>query len=51
MRLSGVDVNGTTTPLSNSYYPILDVFETKPGGGTWTVADVNSLEAGVEVKA
>jgi hypothetical protein len=50
-RLSGTEVDSADETLSASaaYYP--DVRETKPGGGAWTISDVNSAEFGVKVTA
>lgn len=48
-RVAGVEENGPIKPLSASatYYP--DIRETKPGGGAWSISDVNGAEFGVEV--
>lgn len=50
-RLSGTEVDGATKTLSTTptYYP--DIRETKPGGGAWSISDVNSAEFGVKVTA
>lgn len=48
-RLSGgSEATGATQSPSTSYMPIYDIMETKPGGGAWTVSDVNGAEFGVE---
>lgn len=48
-RLSGVEVDGAALALLNGTYKgVGDVFQTKPGGGGWTVADVNAAEFGVK---
>lgn len=49
LTLSGADATGATASLGDAYSDICDVFETKPGGGAWSVYDVNALEAGVEL--
>lgn len=36
--------------LSQSATPYGDIYETKPGGGAWTISDVNAMEAGVKVR-
>lgn len=49
-RLSGTDeVGANTFILSDSYQYFRDIRETKPGGGDWTITDVNNMEAGVKV--
>ena len=50
-RLSSTEVDSADKPLSVSYRYYPDVRETKPGGGDWTVSDVNSAEFGVKVTA
>jgi len=36
--------------MSDYYRPIFrHVFETKPGGGVWSISDVNGAEFGVKV--
>lgn len=49
-RLSSTEVDGTIYPLTNSYaISPGDIQETKPGGGAWTITDVNNAEFGVKV--
>lgn len=50
-RLSGTEVNSADGTLSTGYKYFPDIRETKPGGGTWSISDVNSAEFGVEVTA
>jgi hypothetical protein len=48
-RLSGVETTAPAAALNNgSYRATRGVFETKPGGGSWTVADVNNAEFGMQ---
>lgn len=49
-RLSGTDNDGSAATLSTTgLYVPSGVFETKPGGGAWSISDVNSAEFGVKV--
>lgn len=49
-RLSTTEVDGTVYPLNGSYeINFKDVQETKPGGGAWSITDVNNAEFGVKV--
>lgn len=51
-RLAGTESDGDTLALINGTFKYVgDVFETKPGGGAWTVADVNSAEFGAKAGA
>jgi hypothetical protein len=50
-RLSSTEVDGPNQALSTTYLNLADIRETKPGGGVWTIADVNSAEFGVKVTA
>lgn len=50
-RLSGTEADGTDRFLGGSYQYHEDFRETKPGGGAWTISDVNSAEFGVKVTA
>jgi hypothetical protein len=44
-----VTVDSTATPLSTTYAPYWGTLrKTKPGGGAWTISDVNGLQLGVE---
>lgn len=45
-RLSATDATGTGKELTGTYGFIQLPMETKPGGGAWTVADVNNAEFG-----
>lgn len=46
----GVQGNGTTRSVSDSYTWHRDTFDTNPnGGGAWSAAAVNALEAGAEL--
>lgn len=51
VRLGGVDVEGTAFPPTVAYAVHQTFFETKPGGGAWTIADVNNVEAGFKLAA
>jgi len=50
-RLSGTEVDSSAKTLSATpqYFP--DVRETKPGGGSWSIADVGNAEFGVKINA
>lgn len=48
-RLSGTETDSADDVLSVSYLYYPDVRETKPGGGAWTISDVNSAEFGNKV--
>ena len=48
-RLSGTEVDSANASLSQSYQNLSDIRETKPGGGAWSVSDVNSAEFGMKV--
>lgn len=48
-RLSGTEDQSASLPLQTTYMPHLSVHETKPGGGSWTISDVNNAEFGVQV--
>jgi hypothetical protein len=50
-RLSATEEDGPVKSLSGSYQFLPDIRETKPGGGAWSVSDVNSAEFGVKVNA
>lgn len=50
-RLSGTEVDSAVQTLAGSYQYFTDLREAKPGGGVWTIADVNSAEFGVKVNA
>lgn len=48
-RLSGTEVDSSNATLSTDYQNLWDIRETKPGGGAWTVSDVNGAEFGMKV--
>lgn len=49
-RLSGgTEADSSNVSLSSSYTFIGDIRTTKPGGGTWSISDVNDAEFGVKV--
>lgn len=50
-RLSGTEEDSADKTLSTSYAYLKDIRETKPGGGAWSISDVNSAEFGVKVSA
>jgi len=50
-RLSTTEVDSSAHALSTSYQFFPDISETKPGGGAWTIDDVNNAEFGVKVSA
>lgn len=50
-RLSATEVDSAAKTLNTTYGYLPDVRETKPGGGAWSVSDVNSAEFGVKVNA
>jgi hypothetical protein len=42
---------GTTYTLTKSYATYSYTYSTKPGGGSWTWSDINSLQAGVALRS
>jgi hypothetical protein len=50
-RLSGTETDSASTGLLTDYAYYPDVRETKPGGGAWSITDVNNAEFGVKVSA
>lgn len=50
-RLSGTDDVSSDQILSASYQYLTDLREAKPGGGAWSISNVNSAEFGVKVTA
>lgn len=50
-RLSGTEEDSAAKTLLDSYTYLPDIRTTKPGGGAWTIADVNSAEFGPKVAA
>jgi hypothetical protein len=50
-RLSGTEEDSADKALGATYTYHPDIRETKPGGGAWSISDVNSAEFGVKVTA
>ena len=50
-RHSGSEVDGPVQTLNSTYDYLEDIRETKPGGGAWSISDVNGAEFGVKVNA
>jgi hypothetical protein len=50
-RLSSTEVDSAAKTLSTTYAYLPDIREAKPGGGAWSISDVNSAEFGVKVNA
>jgi hypothetical protein len=50
-RLSGTEVDGPVKTMATTYAYYADMRETKPGGGSWSISDVNSAEFGVKINA
>lgn len=50
-RHSGSEVDSAAHTLTTSYAYYHDIRETKPGGGSWSVSDVNGAEFGVKIAA
>lgn len=48
-RLSSTDANGATLTVGSSYANYQTIFETKPGGGAFSITDVNNSEFGYEL--
>lgn len=48
-RLSATEIDGSAKTLTDAYIHQPHIFPTKPGGGAWTVSDVNSAEFGQKV--
>lgn len=48
-RLSGTEVDSASRNLSTSVLFWPDLREAKPGGGVWTISDVNAAEFGAKV--
>lgn len=51
IKLGATVVEGSDLPLNNSYADYYTEHITKPGGGAWTFADINNLQAGVHLNA
>ena len=45
-ELNGTEVSSTTKTIDTSYAIVSHVFETKPGGGNWSLADVSAMKSG-----
>jgi hypothetical protein len=50
-RHSGTEEDSSAKTLNSTYAYLPDVRETKPGGGAWSISDVNAAEFGVKVNA
>lgn len=50
-RLSGTEEDGPVQTLSASVQYLYDIRSTKPGGGSWSITDVNNAEFGIKVNA
>ncbi len=51
-RLAATEVDSAAATLTqNTYLYLPDIREAKPGGGVWTITDVNAAEFGVKVNA
>lgn len=50
-RVSATEVDSADISVTTSYLGYVDLRETKPGGGAWTITDVNAAEFGVKVTA
>lgn len=50
-RLSAVDATGSTILIGNTFADYQGIFETKPGGGAWSITDVNNSEFGYKLIA
>jgi hypothetical protein len=50
-RLSGTDATGSSVNIGTSYVVYQSILETKPGGGSWSISDVNNSEFGYELVA
>lgn len=48
-KLGGVELEGTAYPATVGYSIHQTVFPTKPGGGAWSIADVNAAEFGFKL--
>lgn len=48
-RLSGTETDSSNKALSTSYLYYPDIREAKPGGGSWSISDVNNAEFGQKV--
>lgn len=50
-RLSGTEVDSAVKTLTTDYIYLPDIREAKPGGGTWSITDVNNAEFGIKINA
>lgn len=50
-RLSATEEDSADKTLSTGYTYYPDIRETKPGGGAWSITDINNAEVGVKVSA
>lgn len=48
-RLSGTEVDGPNQTLLATYKYFPEIRTTKPGGGAWTITDINNSEFGIKV--
>jgi hypothetical protein len=44
-------VDSAVKTLTTDYIYLPDIRETKPGGGAWTITDVNNAEFGIKINA
>ena len=51
VRLSATDANATAQTIGTSYANYQFIHETKPGGGAFSISDVNNSEYGYEITA
>lgn len=49
VRLAGTEADGPNKALAGTYSYLPDIRETKPGGGAFSIADVNAMEVGAKV--
>lgn len=49
VRLASADLDNSPVTVFDTYRTYASIFTTKPGGGSYTVADVNNMEIGVKV--
>jgi hypothetical protein len=48
-RSGSSETAATAQPVTATWTPLTAIFQEKPGGGAWTVADVNAAEFGIQV--
>ena len=51
LRVGSTNTYGAENVLTGSYQVYSSVYTTKPGGGSWTWADIDTLQAGVRLKS